>query len=192
MRQKQFALDQCRDHDWVLLLDSDESVEPRLAESIRRVLAEDGRGCAGWLVNRKIWFLGGWLHHTYQPEWRLRLVRGGQARVSGVEEHDRLEVEGPLGRLEGDLRHDSWADLADLARRQIEYAEMASRCDARGGNLASLLFSPPAAMLKQLILKQGFRDGARGFIAAGMTFNAKMLKHAYLAARRFSKAAPNR
>lgn len=182
--QKQFAIDQCAAHGWVLLLDSDESVEPALAEDMRRIIHDDDPSYDGWELNRKVWFLDGWLHHVYQPEWRLRLVRSGKGRVAGIDPHDYLTVSGRVGRLRGDLRHDSWAGIADCAHRQISHARTASRAGARGGTTWHLLISPPAALLKQLFIKRGLLDGWRGVIAAGMAAHASMLKHAYIAARR--------
>ncbi len=184
VRQKQYAIDCCREHAWVLLLDSDESLDPDLSESIRRTVETDDPSCDGWFVNRKVFFLGGWLHHTYQPEWRLRLVRGGRATVAGVSPHDRLEVPGRTGRLRGDLRHDSWAGVGDLARRSIAYAELAADSAKRGGSMFHLLVNPYAAAFKQLVLRGGLLDGRRGLIVAALTFNFTLLKHACIAANR--------
>jgi hypothetical protein len=182
--QKQLAIDCCADQPWVLLLDSDEALEPELQDAVRAAVADDDPAYDGWSVNRKLWFLGGWLHHTYQPEWRLRLARTARVRVAGVDPHDRLEVEGGTGRLVGDLRHDSWADVRELAERQVRYSLIASEQAAGGGSVLRLLFSPPAAFLKQLILRRGILDGRRGLIVAGLASNAAMLKHALIAARR--------
>lgn len=190
--QKQFLLDECRDHRWILLLDSDESATPPLQESIRRAIRSDDETYQGWEINRKLWFLGGYLNHAYQPEWRLRLVRGGAARMrslgggaSGVAQlHETVEVSGRTGRLAGDLRHDSWENLADMCRRHVAYAELAARCDARGGSLLNVLFSPPAALLKQLVIKRGILDGPRGVIASGGASAGTLLKHMFIAQRR--------
>jgi glycosyltransferase involved in cell wall biosynthesis len=183
VEQKRFAIEQCRAAPWVLLLDSDESLEPDLRRAVERAVRTDDAGIAGWWVNRRIWFLGGWLRHCYQPEWRLRLVRPERTRVVGHGAHDRLEVEGRTARLAGILRHESWADLSDLARRQLRYAQSAADERRGGGSAWNLLVNPPAAMFKQLVLKGGYRDGIRGLIVAGMTFNFTMLKHATIAAR---------
>jgi glycosyltransferase involved in cell wall biosynthesis len=195
VEQNQFALDQCRTSAWILLLDSDESLEPDLRRSVRQAVTESDPGVDGWTINRKVWFLGGWLHHTYQPDRVLRLVRGDRARVvaatgagegpSGV--HERLEVPGRVGRLVGVCRHDSWADLNDLAARQIDYARAAAEQAGGGGTPLHLLVNPVASMFKQLVIKRGALDGARGLIAAGLTFNATMLKHAFIAARRLRR-----
>lgn len=184
IEQAQFAIDQCRGHRWVLVLDSDESLEPELRESIRQVLQADDRAFVGWYVNRKIWFMGGWLHHTFQPEWRLRLFRGDCAKVTGINPHYVIAVNGRTGRLEGDVRHDSWADLNDLAQRQIRYAREHAAQSPRGGSIFSILVRPPAALVKQLVLKRGLLDGWRGVIISGMTANFTMLKHVYIAASR--------
>lgn len=185
--QKQFAIDLCRDHRWVLLLDSDESLETDLRAAIEHAVRTDDPARAGWQVNRKMWFLGGWLHHTFQPEWRLRLVRGGKARVVGLDPHDRLEVGGAVGRLRGDLRHDSWVDVQDMSSRHLAYARIAAETAPRGGSPLNLLFSPAGAMLKQLVLKGGFLDGGRGWIAAASTASATLAKHLFIAERRFQE-----
>jgi glycosyltransferase involved in cell wall biosynthesis len=188
VHQMQFAIDQCAEHTWILLLDSDESLEQDLQQSIVRTIECDEPAYDGWEINRKVWFLGGWLHHTYQPEWRLRLFRGGRGVVAGEGVHYYIEVPGRVGRLKGVCRHDSWADLRDLAERQLWYAREACASGVRGGSSLNLFINPPAAMFKQLFLKGGCLDGRRGLIAAAMTFNHTMLKHAFLAAKRLSSS----
>jgi len=189
--QKQFAIDQCRDCQWILLLDSDESLEPPLIESMRHALIQNDPAIDGWHVNRKIWFMGNWLHRTFQPEWRLRLFRSGKGHVAGVNPHDRIDVNGKTGFLRGDVRHDPWIDMTDMAIRHVRYAEIAAR-QARRASLLRLLFSPAAALFKQLILKGGILDGWRGIIVAGMTANATMLKHLFIAAARLSPRQESR
>ncbi len=185
--QKQFAIDLCRMHAWVLLLDSDEILEPDLRASIRTAIETDDGSIDGWHINRKTWFLGGWLHYTYQPEWRLRLVRGGRAVVRGPDPHDRLEVEGRTGRLRGDIRHESSAGVEDLARKQIFHARVTAESARRGGGVLDLVVRPPAALIKQLILRRGFMDGRRGLILAALSANYTMLKHVFIAARRLEE-----
>lgn len=182
--QRRFSLEQCRDFTWALLLDSDESLEPEAQQALRDIVRKNDPAFHGWEINRKIWFLGGWLHHMYHPEWRLRLIRPAHARIAGSDPHDRVEVDGPVGRLPGIVRHDSWADVHDLIARQIRHASEQAAAQSRGGQLWQILISPAAAMFKQLILKRGILDGRRGLIASGLTANYVMLKHALAAERR--------
>jgi glycosyltransferase involved in cell wall biosynthesis len=193
--QRTFLLDTRRDHAWILALDSDESLSEDLRRSIERVVIDDDPAYDGWELNRKVWFMGGWLHHTFQPEWRLRLVRGGKARVEGVGQggeggHDRIEVQGRVGRLQGVCRHDSWADVDDMLRRYLELARRAGRFNPSGGRAVNLFFNPTVAFVKQYFLKQGFRDGYRGLLAASAFACGTFMKHALIMQRRLQERVP--
>lgn len=188
VRTKQMALEACAG-GWVLCLDSDESLQPELRTSIERALrrpeAQDARsGLNGFVVNRKTHYRGRQLNHVWQPEPRLRLVRRACARWGGLDPHDKLElIQGRSEMLTGDLRHDSFATFAEHLRKQWSHAStMARSLHAVGerSSRASLLVSPPAAFLKQLVLKRGFLDGLPGWLAAASAASAALTKHAVL------------
>ena len=185
--QKRFSIEQCDGCAWQMVLDSDESLEPELIQSVRATITADDRSFEGWELNRKVWFHGGWLHHAFQPEWRLRLFRASRARIVGQDPHDHIEVSGRVGRLRGNLRHDSWADLSDMVQRYLKYARVCTEQDYRGGNIWNILFNPPASMFKQLVLKRGILDGRRGLIAAGGVGIGTMLKHLTIAQRKLGE-----
>lgn len=185
--QKQFALDQCSDARWVLLLDSDESLEPSLRDAIRTAIEVDDPTIDGYALNRKLHYAGAWLNHAFQPEWRLRLVRGGRARVCGMPPHDRMEVPGNVRRLGGDLRHDSFANLTEMLHRQLGYARISAEQGARGGTLAHIAMSPASAFLKQIVLKRGVLDGWRGVVCAGGAAAATLMKHLFVLERRMAE-----
>ena len=86
--QKQFALDLATS-DWVLNLDADESVSPRLAEEILRVLENAPPGVTAWSIPRLSRYLGRWIRHGgWYPDRKIRLVRRGQGRWEGNGLHD--------------------------------------------------------------------------------------------------------
>ncbi len=191
VRQKQFALDQC-DTPWVLSLDSDESVDSQLAGEIGAVVSSDDPHIAGCEVNRRVWFAGRELRYTWQPEWRMRLVRPQAARWAGYDPHDRLDVSGPSRRLRGVLRHDAFATVAELLRKQISHGVHAGESYHKLGRRASVLklaISPTAAILKQIVLKSAWLDGWPGWacaMGAGISAAAKHMRLLELA----SGAAP--
>lgn len=191
VKTKQAALEACGE-PWILCLDSDESVEPALADDLRAVITADGhiRGgrADGWEVNRKVWYAGRFLEHTWQPEWRLRLVRNGAAHWQGIDPHDKLTLRtpGPTGRLRGDLRHDSIGRIDDFLARQVRYGRISA--DGlwnlgRRGSVLGLLTSPPGAFVKQYLLKRGVLDGWRGLLGATSAAVAAAAKHAALLER---------
>jgi len=193
---KQLALEACT-QPWVLSLDSDESLTPVLRASIERTIPDAPPAIAGYLMNRKVWYQGRPLNHAWQPEPRLRLVRRGRAAWTGLDPHDRLELlsgsPSGIARLEGDLRHDSIATFAEFLAKQAAHARtMAASMHATGqrGSLGKLVFSPPGAFLKQLVLKQAWRDGWPGWLAAASTAAASLMKHACLIERDRAGAPP--
>lgn len=186
---KQMALEACRG-EWILSLDSDESVEPDLAESIRRVIEQPGpeapRACR---VNRKVWYRGRFLEHAWQPEARLRLVRGedvrsGRAHWGGLDPHDVLEVaEGRIADLAGTLRHDAIESFGSFLARQASHARVSAESLHAHGRRASrrkLVCSPVGAFAKQMVMKSAWRDGWRGWCAAGSMAAATLMKHVIL------------
>jgi hypothetical protein len=139
----------------------------------------------GYRVNRKVWYKGRPLNHAWQPEWRLRLVRRGKARWGGIDPHDKLELvdRGPTGDLVGTLRHDSFESFIEHMGRQANYARISAQgLAARGerGSILRLLTSPFGAFAKQLIIKQAWRDGIPGWLAAATAAAGALMKHAAL------------
>lgn len=188
---KQRALECCAG-EWIIHLDSDESPEPDAADALARFVL-DPRGARAARVNRKVWYLGAWLEHTWQPEWRLRVVRGedvraGLARWGGINPHDKLELVGaaagaPVVNLPGAVRHESFADIADHLGKQVALARTSARSLhdlGRRGSRLRLVVSPASAFVKQLVLRQGFRDGWRGWAAAASSAVGAAMKHAIL------------
>lgn len=183
IKTKQKALEACQT-EWVLSLDSDESPEPELIASIRQALASPGT-IGAFALNRRTYYQGRPLRHAWQPEWRVRLVRRGQASWTGFDPHDVL-APAPnvtVSRLAGHLRHDSFPTFSEHMRKQWYHATtMARSLHAAGkrGSRLSLIISPPGAFLKQLVLKRGFLDGRAGWLAAASTAMAALVKHATL------------
>ncbi len=190
VRTKQMALEQCR-QPWILALDSDESVTPELRASIEAVLRSTRAEVGGFEVNRKVWWAGGFLDHAWQPEWRLRLVRRGCAAWTGTDPHDRLELldgapSAELRRLEGDLRHDAFANMAEFLDKQVKLSRIAAMENFENGERGSawaLASRPVAAWIKQMVGKRAYKDGWRGWCAASAVAAAALMKHAMLLER---------
>ncbi|HED54552.1 MAG TPA: glycosyltransferase family 2 protein [Phycisphaerales bacterium] len=171
--------------DWVLVLDSDESVLPELAASIAETL-DNPRERTGFEVNRKVFYRDCPLNFAWQPEWRLRLFRRGRYHVEGLDPHDYIapiDPAEPIGRLSGDLRHDSIGQWSEFLSKQGRHARMMAESmhnAGRAGSRLRLVTSPPGTFIKQLVLKQAWRDGTPGWLAASSMAIGTMMKHAAL------------
>lgn len=189
VKTKQKALD-LTTRTWALCLDSDESVQPDLRRSIETALEGGGDpSVAGYEVNRKVWYGGAYLDYAWQPEWRLRLVRKERCAWGGMDPHDKMmpmRRGDKVLRLQGVLRHDSFTTIEDQFRKQVAYARISAQGMVAEGDRGSywrLLTSPPAAFLKQMVVKQAFRDGWRGWAAAATTAALAYTKHALVLER---------
>jgi len=181
VKTKQLALEACTG-DWILALDSDESLLPELADSIRTFLNNPGPN-TGFTLNRKVFVDSVPLNHAWQPERRLRLVKAGLYHWQGLDPHDNLtpiNKTEPIGKLAGDLRHDSVSTWPEFLAKQARHAETMAASMLATGKTPSrfkLLTSPTAAYLKQILLRRAFLDGRNGFLAAKATARATKLKH---------------
>lgn len=180
--QKNLSLERCT-QPWVLCLDADEVVSPELAASIHNALNAETAAVAGFELNRRTWYLGDWIWHAWYPEWRLRLVRRDGAHWTGPDPHPALSVAGPVRRLRGDLLHYSFRDLEDHWQRTLRYARVRAqsyRAEGRRFHWPQLVLSPWLAFFKHLVVKQGWRDGWRGWLISSMRAVDVFAKYAFL------------
>jgi len=180
-RQKQYAVDQAR-HDWVLCLDADETVSPRLAASIQAALAAPVSPV--YRMPRRNRFLGRWLSHGEgYPDWSPRLFNRMNARWSDDLVHEKVLYAVTPGTLQGDLMHDSSDDLTAYLERQNRYTTLAARQAYELGRSAGffhILMSPVVRFLKFYVLRLGFLDGMPGLVHSSIGCMNSYLKYAKL------------
>lgn len=180
--QKNRALRACSE-PWVLSLDADEPISEELRTNIKQMFLQGQPPLDGYKISRRTWYLGDWLNYIWYPEWRLRLVRRRCASWTGNNPHDRLEVTGSVGKINGDILHYSYNDIDDHFRRSIDYARIGAQSLAARNKpfrWHKLVFSPPLRMFRLLLLRQGWRDGWRGWIIAWSSMFSCFLKYAFL------------
>jgi glycosyltransferase involved in cell wall biosynthesis len=182
VQQKNSALLKCSG-DWVLSLDADEELTRELADAIERVLrVEDGT--RGYLLRRRTFYLGRLLRYAWQPDLRLRLVRrDARPRWTGLNPHDRLEVEGPVRALPGYLIHYSFRDFAAHMENTKNHARTGAQSYYASGRRATaldLLCRPPLRFCKSFFWRKAFLDGLPGISAALSSAVSVYMKYAFL------------
>jgi glycosyltransferase involved in cell wall biosynthesis len=186
-RQKQHAVSLAR-NDWVLCLDVDERVTERLAGSIRAALA--GGKYHAWRMARRNRFLGRWLGHGEgYPDWSVRLFHRAHAGWSSDEVHEAVLTTTDVGRLDGDLLHESAEDVATYVNKQNRYTTLHAQALFRQGVRASywrLVTSPLARFVKFYVVRLGFLDGGPGF--AHIVIGCNNSFHKYLKLIELQKA----
>jgi glycosyltransferase involved in cell wall biosynthesis len=157
--------------DWRLGLDADEEVPAALQEEVRRAIADPGEHSA-FSFPRCACFCGRWIRHgDWYPDRQTRLWRKGRARWGGVDPHDKLCVQGRVGRLRADLLHYT----ADTIDRQLEKMAGYSNDFARGAEKRGcrarwwdLTVRPVWRFLRSYFIRLGFLDGWQGYYIAWM------------------------
>jgi len=177
-RQKQYAVEQAR-NDWVLCLDADERVSPELARSIQAALAAPVSPV--YRMARRNRFLGRWLAHGEgYPDWTLRFFHRAHASWSNDEVHEAVLTTAEVGRLEGDLLHESADDIATYVAKQNRYTTLHAQALYEQGVRAGywrLVASPTARFLKFYFLRLGLLDGGPGFAHIAIGCNSAFLKY---------------
>ncbi len=177
--QKQTAVDYAKGQ-WVMILDADERVSPELKAEIVLKIADGNHN--GFYVPRENYFLGRWIRHSgWWPDNTLRLFRKDRGRLEPREVHEKVVVEGTIGKLANPLKHYTYKSISDYVERMQRYSTLAAReirkKSGRAGVL-SLTLRPSATFFKMYLLKRGFLDGMHGFVLALLYSCYTFLKYA--------------
>lgn len=170
-------------HDWVISLDADERLSKSLADEIRALLKSEP-SMSGYRIPRVTRYLGRWIRTTdWYPDLQLRLYDRRAARWSDRLVHESILVEGPVGRLNSELEHYAYRDIAHHLETIDRYTTLAAAQMHRAGRRAhwiGLLCSPPLTFLRNYIARGGVRDGTVGLIVSILNSYYVFLKFAKL------------
>jgi len=183
IQQKNFALAQAS-HPYVLSLDADEALSPKLQQAVRAV--KNGWDADAYEMPRLTNYCGYWIRHTdWYPDRKIRLFDKRKARWGGTNPHDRIELEpgAVLKRLDHDILHYSYHSVSEHLQ-QLNYftdigAQMAFDC-GKQAHLPVLLLSPVTKFVKSYFLRLGFLDGYYGFVVCAISAFASFLKYVKL------------
>ncbi len=169
--------------EWVLSIDADEAVTPELAAEIRSiVVSRDPHN--GFIVKRRTNFLGRWIHYCgWYPDPVLRLFRRAHGNVNEAVVHEAVEVDGEVGRLNGELLHYSYPTMELYLAKSNVYTTLGAQEAFRRGRRArwyDLVFRPIVSFITHYLVRQGFRDGIEGLIISVMSSVAVFTKYAKL------------
>lgn len=171
--QKSFALNQAS-NDWVLSLDADERVTPKLAEEI---LNSDIDRFDGYKIKRENYFIGrqitgcGW-----GRDFQLRLFRKSRTKLTDRLVHEGFSVDGTISELKAAISHFSYRNLKDGFGKINEYSTLEANEKAYKKKITGLrvVFYPVWAFLQHYFIRKGFRDGKHGLMVSLMHAMTKL------------------
>jgi glycosyltransferase involved in cell wall biosynthesis len=182
VESRNFAADRAS-NDWIFSLDADERITPALAAEIRALVASEPPMRA-YRGPRVTYHLGRWIRTTdFYPDYQTRLYHRHSARWDGKYVHESVRVDGPVGRLQNEIEHYSFRDLRDQLERINHYSTLSAlqmRDAGRRARVLDLFVQPPAAFLRNYVMRRGVLDGAAGFTISVMNTYYVFLKFAKL------------
>jgi glycosyltransferase involved in cell wall biosynthesis len=169
--------------EWVLSLDADEWVPEDLAAEIQAaIVSPDGH--AGFELPRSSSFCGREMRHSgWWPDHILRLFRRDAARFSEDIVHERVLLDGRVGRLTRPLQHESFVSLHEVVDKMNRYSTAGAQMRVmrgKGGSVGAAVARGLWAFVRTYVLRAGFLDGREGFVLA--VANAEGTYYRYLKA----------
>ena len=166
--QKNRALDLATG-DWILSIDADERVTPELAAEIRSMVTSSNPK-PGYEMPRLSSYCGRYMRHSgWWPDYVTRLVQRGRGRFSPSLVHERMEVDGPVGRLKHTLMHDSFQTLEQVLDKVNRYSSLSAQqmaASGRQGGVLTAIVHGLGAFIRTYVFKAGFLDGREGLMLA--------------------------
>ena len=185
--QKQFAVNRA-EHDWIFSLDADERVSDQLRSSIENLKKQQRTdGPDAFVVPRRTYYQGRWIRGGgWYPDYQLRLFNRtkGHWKLRQVHESVSMDSGSRVGEISGDLLHYTSPNAAHHHKMIGErYAPLAAQQmfeEGRRTSIFGVVTAGPAAFIRSLFLKGGFRDGFAGFTIASFAAHHAFLKHLML------------
>ena len=194
-KKRQWAIDSLPlAHDWILLLDADESLTPELVSEIRDAIQDPRYN--GYHIALHIYFLGRQLRHSGATFRKLSLFRRGKGHyecrlreqdvsMADMEVHEHVVVEGRTANLKAPLLHHNVSSLSHYIRKHDAYSNWEAKVWLNGNAdelraslsgtqaqrrrwLRRKFFTWPGSSLAFFLFKYvfrlGFLDGIPGLI----------------------------
>ncbi len=183
---KNMAIDAAKG-EWILQLDADEVVSPKLSSEISEVISTSPPE-AGFWIPRLNYFLNRPLTKGGQyPDYTLRLYRNGLGRLPGKDVHEQAVVKGKAGYLKNNLLHFNTPDFENYLLRHNRYTSLLAgelgekkvQLDFTSA-MDYLFFKPFKEFFNIYVIHRGYVDGFPGFVFAlfsGLRFGEAYIKY---------------
>ena len=163
--QKQRALDKAQG-DWVLSIDADEVVTTELRTEIEKALQQQEFN--GYYIPRLSSYCGKQIRHGgWWPDYVLRLFRRNTGYFTESVVHERIVVQGEIGKLTSPLLHDAFVSLDEVLRKVNDYSSLGAEMLRQKGvqsSLSKAIFKAFWIFIRTYLLKAAFLDGRQGLM----------------------------
>lgn len=171
--------------DWILMIDADEQVTPKLREEIQSVVRENNDNNV-YAIPMLCYCFGRFIRHGgWYPDYHVRLYPVGKGHYGNEYVHERLHYGKNMSevKLRGLVHHYTYRDLEHYLTKSARYAAAWAAQRQAHGQHASLLQGVLHGIwcfIRMYILRVGFLDGKQGFLLAILSAHSTFVKYADL------------
>ena len=155
--------------DWIISLDADEIVNPKLAKEIKKAINNPEK--IGYYILRKNYFLGRWIRGCgWWPDHIIRLFKKGVTKWPlDIHDSPRIEEKNKVDYLKNPLIHYTYRSLDQYFEKFNRYTSQLAQEEFekgirinKGNFFVYFLMKPLFWFLRKYLLWKGFRDSFRG------------------------------
>ena len=178
---------------WILGLDADEAVSPALQAEIRELFAHPLKlnQFSAYHFPRCTFYCDRWIRHgDWYPDRQMRLWQQGRGAWGGIDPHDKLNVQGPTGRLRHDLHHFSNESINRQIQKLVPFSDEFVKHRLAAGRSVTwldLAIRPGWRFFRAYFIKLGFLDGWPGYYIAWLNAFSAVTRYAKI---REAKSVP--
>lgn len=153
--------------DWILYLDADERVTPKLAQEIQDTIRFTSN--TSFALPRHNIHFGKWMQYGgWQNDLLVRLFLRSALKKWEGEVHESAVTIGETGTLKEPLVHLTHRNLADGLKKSVVWTDIEARLllEAHTPRVTPLTLVRKTSMefLRRLIFKKGYKDGMEGWV----------------------------
>ena len=167
--------------EWVLMLDADERLTPDLVAEINRSIIS--AKYVGYIITRRNYFLNRELRHGGGVDSVLRLYKNIKGKCTDAEVHEKIIVDGSVGKLKWPMFHFSTDSLFVAINKMNQYSDLGSmklRSKKTNVSLISAVLHGLWTFIRIYMIQLGFMDGKAGFILAVLKAEGSYYKYVKL------------
>lgn len=169
-------------HDWVLLLDSDEWLSDEAIEWVKQWQNSEPKA-KGYRLPRIEWVFWRWAHPWVRRGRFLRLFDRRVTRMKQVHVHESPQVSGPVADIPAPIYHFGETSIAVKVEKINQYSSLSAldkQAREKRARLWHLTVYPVAVFLIQLFVRRQLFSGTAGWINAAIISHYAFLKYAKL------------
>lgn len=179
-------------NDWILSIDSDEPITPRMAQEIAQLKLDDG---AVYSFPRDNYFNGKFIKWCgWYPDRVIRLYNRTKTKFSDAQVHESV-IDTNMKRIEmkGALKHYSYGSISDFLTKMQSYSTLfaVQNQGKKSSSPLKAVLHGMFAFWKSYLLKRGFLGGYEGFIISAYNGHTAFYKYIklYEANQKLSKSS---